>query len=48
MKALACKESDIKNAYLLSLIPDIEYATGKTCTEVLDSFTNIGEKGDYS
>ena len=42
------KNSDVKSAYLLSLIPDIEYATGKTCTEVLDSFTNIGEKGDYS
>ena len=42
------KDSDVKSAYLLSLIPDIEYATGKTCTEVLDSFTNIGEKGDYS
>ena len=42
------KGSDIMVKYLLSFIPDIHYSQGRYCKDVLDSFMNIGNKGDYS
>lgn len=41
------KGSDIIAKYLLSLIPDIHYSQGRYCQDVLDSFMNVGDKGDY-
>ncbi len=48
-KLIVVKEEDsgVTAKYLLSLIPDINYSKGRYCRAVLDSFTNVGRKGDY-
>lgn len=49
-KMIVVKKEDSETIckYMLSLIPDIEYSRDRICSEVLENFMNIGNKGDYS